>query len=361
MPDFKPPPGRNLGLDLLRATAIVMVLFNHWIAHFGGWFSFHVPALADTIGDTGVEIFFALSGFLIGRILIDMTRTRPEWADFRVFMTRRAVRTLPLYFLWLCFLLAVFPPLVTALVTALRYLTLTQNLVAEMPPDYFFAVTWSLTIEEWFYLLFGTALVVLSRRMSGSAALGCCLVIFLTVPATLRLYYHMRGALVYMRIDEIAYGVLMARLYQNDSLLFRHPWAALAAGLGCLAAAFWDVLPASVAVPLTSNLEVIGGALCLPAALRLTHLPAVLERPVRWLASRSYALYLIHLTILVDLGERLWVDRGVMSPWAAAIICIVIPFPLAELSYRFVETPLLRLRPQQSSPPAPLPMTVVAR
>jgi peptidoglycan/LPS O-acetylase OafA/YrhL len=357
----KPAPNRYLGLDLLRAAAILMVLFNHWISHFGYWFSFQVGPLADTIGDTGVEIFFALSGFLIGRILLEIVGNRPTWSDFRVFMIRRAVRTLPLYFLWLGVLLAVFPPTQDAVVTSLRCLTLTQNLFAGMPPDYFFAVTWSLTIEEWFYLLFGVLLIILARRLTGPKALDWCLVVFMLLPLALRLFYHERGALVFLRIDEIAYGVLMARLYCKDSKLFNHPWLTLTMGICCLGVALCDALPAALAVPLTSNLEVIGGALCLPAALRISRLPIGLNRPVRWLAGRSYALYLLHLTILVDLGEHTWVEPGLMSPWLAAIITVALPFPLAELSYRFLEAPLLRLRPHQRSVSLSPPLAVAAR
>jgi peptidoglycan/LPS O-acetylase OafA/YrhL len=189
----QPASGRCLGLGLLRATAILMVLFSHWISHFGYWFGVQIPAVVDRISDTGVEIFFALSGFLIRRILIGIVRARPTWSDFRVFMVRRAMRTLPLYFLWLALLLCVFPPRQDAVVTALRFLTLTQNLFAAMPADYYFVVTWSLTIEEWFYLLFGAALVFLSRRMGGARALWWCLAGFMLAPLALRLIYLERG------------------------------------------------------------------------------------------------------------------------------------------------------------------------
>jgi peptidoglycan/LPS O-acetylase OafA/YrhL len=348
-------PGRSLGLDLMRATAILMVLANHWVSHFGYWFDFHVPPVADAIGDTGVEVFFALSGFLIGRILIGIARARPTWSDYQVFMIRRAMRTLPLYFLWLALLLAVFPPVQDRLVTTLRCLTLTQNLFADMPPDYFYAVTWSLTIEEWFYLLFGALLLGVARRIGGARALPWCLALFMLVPLALRLGFQQRGPLVFLRIDEIAYGVLMARLYLDRSRLFQHPWSALATGLLLIGAALTNALPLpdSLSTPLTVNLEVIGGALCLPAALRLRRLPSCVEQPVRWLAGRSYALYLIHLTILVDLAERQWVEPGLLPPLAAALIAIVLPFPLAELSYRLLEAPLLRLRPRQSRPRIP--------
>jgi peptidoglycan/LPS O-acetylase OafA/YrhL len=343
--------GRFLGLDLLRAIAILMVLLNHWTSHFGYWFGFHVPAVVDALGDTGVEIFFALSGFLIGRILIGIVGVRPTWGDFQVFMVRRAMRTLPLYFLWLVLLLTVFPPTQDVVTTTLRCLTLSQNLFANMPADYFFAVTWSLAIEEWFYLLFGGLLVILAGRIGGSRALFWSLASFIAGPLLLRLFYQERGPLVFLRIDEIAYGVVMARLYLDGSRIFRQPWIPLAAGLACFAVALSDALPLpeGLRVALTSNLEVIGGALCLPAALRLSHLPAWLDVPVRWLAGRSYALYLMHLTILVDVVERYLVEPGLLPPLAAAIIAVIVPFPLADLSYRCLEAPMLRLRPRQAA------------
>ena len=340
---------RVLGLDLMRALAILMVLTSHWTGHFGTWFSFRVAPVVDKIGDTGVELFFALSGFLIGRILVGIAANRPEWRDYGIFMVRRAMRTLPLYFAWLALLLCAFPPRHDLLVTALRFATLTQNLISDMPADYYFVVTWSLTIEEWFYLLFGLSLVLLTRTLGDRRALILCLGAFLAAPLALRLAYHDRGPLVFFRIDEIAYGVLMAFSYLKQNWLFRHPGATLAAGLTLIGLALTDTLPLpdSLVVPLTSNAEVIGGALCLPAALRLTQFNAWLEAPIRWVAARSYALYLMHLTILADLAERQFLELGRLSPLGCAALAILLPFPLAELSYRLLEMPVLRRRPLQ--------------
>lgn len=349
LPHAPPQADRVVGLDLMRALAILMVLFSHWTSHFGGWFLFPVTPVVDKIGDTGVEIFFALSGFLIGRILIGIAMNRPGWRDYGVFMIRRAMRTLPLYFVWLTLLLCLFPPRYDFSVTALRFATLTQNFISDMPADYYFVVTWSLTIEEWFYLLFGFSFIFLTRTLGDRRALTLCLGVFLLTPLVLRLWYHYRGPLVFFRIDEIAYGVLMALSYSNQNWLFRHPWATLTAGLALIGAALTDTLPLpdSLIVPLTSNAEVIGGALCLPAALKLNHVAGWLEAPIRWIAARSYALYLMHLTILVDLVERQVLGLGQLSPVGCAELAILLPFPLAELSYRFLEMPILRRRPPQ--------------
>ena len=363
-PPAQSPPGHSFGLDLMRATAVLLVLTSHWAGHFGHWLDVRVPAIMETLGDTGVEIFFALSGFLIGRILIGIAESNPGWHDFCVFLIRRAMRTLPLYFLWLFILLCIFPPQQDALVTAMRFLTLSQNLIAEMPANYYFAVTWSLAIEEWFYLLFGATLILLARWLGGARALPFCLAIFMLAPLVLRLAYMERGLLVFFRIDEIAYGVLMARLYQDGNAIFRYPLALLAAGLALLAAALFNELPipAEFAVPLTSNAEVLGGALCLPAALRLSKAASWFERPVRWIAGRSYALYLIHMTILVDIAEVQLFQAGRLPALACAILAITLPFLLADVSYRFLESPILRRRPRQekTSAASALPRGVVA-
>ena len=339
------------GLDLMRAAAVLLVLFSHWSGHFDFWFAMPLPAWTGFLGDLGVEMFFALSGFLIGRILIGLTAGRPGWVDLRVFLIRRAMRTLPLYFLWLGLLLLLFPPAHDAAATALRFATLTQNLTGPMPPDYYYAVTWSLAIEEWFYLLFGAALVLLSQRLGGRRALGLCLCGFMILPLALRLARGGMPEEVMFRLDEIAYGVLMARLSLDGRWPFRHPRLCLAAGAGLvLAAAFaLSLCPGWLTWALAPNAVVGGCALCLPAALAMRSQAAWFAALVRWLATRSYALYLMHLTILLDIGEvRLW-ETGLLPALPCALLVVILPFPLADLSWRFLEEPLLRRRPRQGS------------
>ena len=335
---------RAPGLDLIRAIAVLLVLLCHWSGHFGYWFHLTVPAALELTGNTGVDLFFALSGFLIGRILIGIVDARPNWRDFRVFLARRAMRTLPLYFVWLLVLLAMFPPRQDGLTTALRFATLTQNLFAPMPPDYYFAVTWSLTIEEWFYLLFGGMLIGLARRIGGQRALTICLATFMVGPLTARLIDDQTGGLVYGRIDEIAYGVLMARLYLRRSRLFDHPLASLAAGLALHGAVASGAMP----VALIPAAAAAGGALLLPAALRLRPGYGWFAVAVRWIASRSYALYVVHLTILSDVAEHLLWEFGLLPAPACVVVAVAGPFLVAEISYRYLEVPLLRRRPRQA-------------
>lgn len=340
---------RVLGLDLTRAIAVSLVLISHWSGHFAYWFDIHdIGRGWDFLGDIGVDLFFGLSGLLIGRILLDIVFAGPTWRDYGVFMLRRGLRTLPLYFAWLAFLLAVFPPATGAAHTALRFLTLTQNLLAPMPPDYYYAVTWSLTIEEWFYLLFGCALIGLTRWFGARTALIACLTAFIALPLIGRFMAQddWKGLVPY-RIDEIAHGVLLAWALRSDLIPMRLVRPLSCAGACLVGLAASGFLPAEI-VP---NAAIAGCVLCLPAALCLRTAPEWLAAPVRWVSTRSYALYLIHLTIVYDVCEIRLVEPGVLPPAICAAIAILVPFGLAELSQHLLERPMMRLRPPQIARP----------
>ncbi|MBC7636292.1 MAG: acyltransferase, partial [Acetobacteraceae bacterium] len=276
---------------------------------------------------------------LVGRILIRLGAQGAGWRGFAAFIARRALRTLPLYVLWLAVLLAVFPPRQDVLAVGLRLLTLTQNFLAPMPADYYFAVSWSLTIECWFYLLFGAAYLVAAHAQNSVRATRWCLAGFLLAPLIARLLYGDKPALVPFRLDDLIYGVLFAKLAARNSRLLDYPRACFIAGLAVV-----TMLGADLLIPaLHSNTLVAGCALCLPAAVRINHLAQWLAVPVRWIASRSYALYLIHLTILADVVEINFWQTGLLPVPACIAVAMLLPCLLAELSYRLLERPLLRL------------------
>ncbi|MFA6601084.1 MAG: acyltransferase [Candidatus Omnitrophota bacterium] len=162
-------------LDGIRGLAILMVIFHHATylqSHqgLGGWL---IKALH--MGGHGVDLFFVLSGFLITGILLD-AKDRPNF--FRNFYGRRTLRIFPLYYLYITFILFLLPALVPSMrqppyeLAALRqhwpwyYFYLSNFFVAQKG---FFAhggidITWSLAIEEHFYLLWPLLVSLSDRR-----------------------------------------------------------------------------------------------------------------------------------------------------------------------------------------------------
>jgi peptidoglycan/LPS O-acetylase OafA/YrhL len=343
---------RGFGLDLVRALAILLVLFAHDAAFLGAWLGFPVPLAVSLAGMFGVELFFVLSGLLIGRLLFDLVEYGPSLRNLGIFLVRRWMRTLPLYYVWLALLLVVRPPLDWGWHAA-RYVTLTQNLFSGMPASGFFPVTWSLTIEEWFYLLFAAAAVgsvaVLRRPTGIWLAIG----VFLIVPPALRWQVadtvDFMGGLekvAVLRLDAIATGVVVAGLLRRWMPPLGLSLNLLASGLTVIWLAWTSNVPwpEHVFRSFVFNLILVGWALCLPAAVAWVRCDGWFGRGVRGLSRYAYGLYIVHFTVLEMVGDA----RAVLSPWGAAVVGIVAPFGLAVLSWRFLEAPILARRPSQA-------------
>jgi peptidoglycan/LPS O-acetylase OafA/YrhL len=143
---------RVFGLDFIRAAAIALVLIAHG-------FEFINPYVSNNqythfAGVLGVELFFVLSGFLIGAILIK-TFNKEERFTFRSlkdFWVRRWFRTLPLYYLVLLLNFVLAWLLLKELSFDWRFLIFSQNVVSLHPHT--FDEAWSLSVEEWFYISF---------------------------------------------------------------------------------------------------------------------------------------------------------------------------------------------------------------
>jgi peptidoglycan/LPS O-acetylase OafA/YrhL len=159
---------RSLGLDLLRAVAILWVLVCHGLFIIYDLLYEPIGNLLTRYGHYGVGLFFVLSGFLIGRIFIEdfTSKNVYTYKDIGTFWKRRWFRTIPNYFFFLLiyvvlhFLVSsgllkteVWTPNFNLESFSLlpRYFFFGQNLVTENPT--FFGQSWSLSVEEWFYLL----------------------------------------------------------------------------------------------------------------------------------------------------------------------------------------------------------------
>ena len=133
----------------MRASAITLVLLNHVALFFPACRSFFGIGLLA--GYLGVELFFVLSGFLIGGILFRTLTNERSTSILSNFWLRRWFRTLPNYFLFLLVNVAIALWLRGGTPSLLPYLFFFQNVTTHPQP--FFVESWSLAVEEWFYIL----------------------------------------------------------------------------------------------------------------------------------------------------------------------------------------------------------------
>lgn len=346
---------RNFGLDAARAAAILLVLSNHLIFNtlaIPVWVYWYLAKL-------GVDIFFALSGFLIGHILLQVFST-PQSSykkAIRSFFARRFLRTMPLYFIMLLinYLLAVYL-LKGPVYISWKYFFFLQNFNTLTPP--FFGESWSLTIEEWFYISFTLGMWLVVTLSSGIKAFARNFIIFtlayILVITFLRIYIangvYSEATILLCRLDAIAYGVLAAFIdRQLNTNRFNY-----AIGIsGFLLAVIGIVL---YMVPSKSggfyilyyNIAGPGLALCVLFCKRVVVCSkAWLSKPVTFTSKISYSLYLLNLPVLYFFKAA----TPSVTGYLLLLVCTVTTFILSYISWKFIEQPFLRLRRSSISLP----------
>ena len=352
------------GLDTLRALAVTLVVLHHYTLFVSndddtfGW--------VGRIGWVGVDLFFALSGYLIGNQIFAALGTR-EGLSLKSFYARRLLRTLPnfwvvlaIYFLWPAFRED------APLLPLWRYLSFTQNLGLE--PGTAFSHSWSLAIEEQFYLLL-PALAMLGAALRLRISIAWIVIVLVVICGMLLrawlwsanvdahkygIYFYYK--LIYYsslcRLDELVAGVALA-LLRN-----RHPqaWAALtrdgrlplAAGVAVTGTAFWFFLDNHYGFAMTVfgyPMLGLGFGLLILAALSERSLLRALRIPgAASLALWSYAIYLTHRGASA-VGAQVLSGLGFGPQTKVAIVSLLGLSVLSGwLLYRLVETPFMRLR-----------------
>ncbi len=337
-------PMRIASLDGLRAISIVLVLFGH----ASGTRNFPVPygpARFFDFGELGVRVFFVISGFLITGLLLRESASTGRIDPLR-FYFRRTFRIFPPYYAFLG---------VLAVAAAV-------GLLAFNPGDFFHALTytsnyhpgrswnvghtWSLGVEEQFYLLWPAVLILAGTRRGLWIAAG-----FVAVAPLLRLgawafVPSLREGIDHrfeMAADSIAIGCLLAgaEVWLRNNATYRR----------LLASRAFIVVPA-VVVALSAlhdkprlamafaTLMNVGIALCIHRSVLHADdgVGRVLNsRPFVWVGLLSYSIYL---------WQQLFLNRHSSATLTAFPLNVVMVFALASLSYYVIERPSLRYRQQ---------------
>jgi len=367
-----PSPGRLAPLDGLRGLAVLAVVILHFYV---------APPVLDTdrvhhlfqrlfsLSFLGVDLFFVLSGFLIGGILLDH-RSAPNLLP--VFYARRFFRIIPIYLLLLAtFLVGRNVPGLSAVnygtyfwstVPIWPYFTFTQNIFMALHRDigpYWLGPTWSLAIEEQFYLV----IPLLVQRLTGRQLALACVALILVAPP-LRLTAVLRAennlAAIFLlptRADALPWGILCALFVREarcrDWLLAHRRFFAGTIAVGLIGlvglslqnyeAASWQICAFGY-----TTCNVVFAALLLYVVVLPDSRPArMLSLP--WLCGLgliSYFVYLFHTPVLYFL-HWVFLNRPPLhwtgQAWAVTWLSAVVTLALGWFSWRFLEGPLLSL------------------
>ena len=352
------------GLDTLRALAVTLVVLHHYTLFVSndddtfGW--------VGRIGWAGVDLFFALSGYLIGNQIFAALKTEGG-LSLKAFYARRLLRTLPnylvvlaIYFMWPAW------GENAALAPAWRYLSFTQNL--GLAPGTAFSHSWSLAIEEQFYLLLpALALLGIALRLrigAGWIFVGCVIAAGMLVRAGLwsghvdageygiYFYYKLIYYSSFCRLDELVAGVALALMKNRHPDAWAHMTAhgnrTLAAGLmitGLTFRLFIEDRYGFAATVFGFPLLALGFGLLILAALSQRSWLRDLRIPgAGRLAVWSYAIYLTHRGASAVAASPL--QKLGYGPQTGIAIMLLLALSVLSgwILYRLVETPFMALR-----------------
>ena len=345
------------GLDGIRAIAVIMVL------------AYHLKLALFKSGFLGVTVFFVLSGYLITGILISEVEEEGT-IDLKNFWLRRIRRLVPAVMS-----MAVVIIFVSAVVNRIIFTKGCKDFLASVlgfnnwwqifnKVSYFeaagvpspFTHCWSLAIETQFYLIYPLILLGIYKlaksRGEGRAKRGLLfagvtlLLALISVILMIVLFDPQQDASrVYYGTDtrafSLLFGALLAILWEYQ-MVPRRLSASVNMVLGSVS--FAVLLVMTIAINGSSNFWYRGGQfvgtiltvlVIYTVSGRKTWLSRFLSNPVlKWIGDRSYSIYLWHYPII------LLISKGIKAPWWITLIEIVLSVVLAELSYRFIETPI---------------------
>jgi peptidoglycan/LPS O-acetylase OafA/YrhL len=355
---------RHPELDGLRGIAILLVIIFHYSRFIrSGPIADHLIALTN-LAWSGVDLFFVLSGFLIGGILIDY-RDSPNM--FSVFYTRRTLRIFPLYFLVIfsyaiCLSLHLkVPYLFDRQIPFWPYALFLQNFAMACygSGSAYLGPTWSLAVEEQFYLLFPLIVWLMPPRTLPYLLLTA---IAFAIPLRVALYHfysahHFLSFYVLMpcRADALSIGVLCAVVYRSASL--RMIFTGNIYWLRWLAAAVLLSFTFMINPIFDSRLMLSGGYTILSAVYGSILLIALLgsDGHIRYITTRkwlcglgriAFAVYLFHLAIVGFVYAALTGNEPTLNSPKDLVVStasIAVTVLLAVVSWQYFERHFIAL------------------
>jgi peptidoglycan/LPS O-acetylase OafA/YrhL len=324
---------RNQALDALRCVAILLVL------------GYHIPyyKIPARMGWIGVDLFFVLSGFLISGLLFEEFKKTGS-IDFRRFFMRRGLKIWPPFFIFIYFVIVsqlMSPPHKVPWLNVLRTATFMQNYLGGVADH-----TWSLAVEEHFYLLLPLLFMFLiwirPRSLNPFTLIPAVFAMLAVVCLALRLWNGPQEAhMTHLRIDSLFAGVALGYVYHFSPGLVRvlgRNYALFIAAVCCIPSAF---VPLERYQGLGLTALFIGFSFLLIWSVNRkprTRAGTMVLNAAAKVGFYSYSIYLWHTIVISVISSKYRLGFTVF--WATLVACIVVGIAASML----IEHPALAYR-----------------
>jgi peptidoglycan/LPS O-acetylase OafA/YrhL len=334
-------------LDILRGLAACGVMIPHFFMYAGG-----ENLTAEIISSCAVEVFFVLSGFVLGpQVLLCMNRGNLR--TYGIFLVRRWMRTVPPYLIALV-AVSVFTRQLWS-TDFFRYSIYIGNLFDQHLTKDFFPVAWSLAVEEWYYVVFPLLMIatVPFLRQTGRQAVIVAIG-FVVAIAVIRLLFssdadwgeHTRRIVIF-RIDSIAYGFLLYLFVRTaPTLRDKIPLLSLVFACCVVLMYFVNTEAAGISHRIFRDLHPFAsaafGSSAILLCIGLEERVGIPERLADFMGRISYPVYLLHLPILYFLAKT---SLSSQTLWLQFTIYVALTIGLATAFNKWIEQPILKARP----------------
>ena len=201
---------RYSSIDLLRFFAAASVAFSHLVIVNKG-----ININFEILSSISVEVFFIISGFVLAPQIINLIK-KNSFYNYKIFLIRRWYRTIPLYLLSLILISIILGKIFT--LDFIKYSLFLQNFILPWLEDDYFSITWSLSVEEWFYIIFPLFLILIFKifRSKHSLNIIYACIFFIIIIFLIRFNIasdddwglNVRRVVIF-RLDSIAFGFLL--------------------------------------------------------------------------------------------------------------------------------------------------------
>lgn len=358
---------RIFGLDFFRATAILMVVFANAI-YFFQLQSALVGQLASLMGFFGLEMFFVLSGFLLAKSILPVFLKEDfGWIVVWNFVSKKLLRIVPLYFLIVLINIAIASWMAYPIADLWKYFFFIQNFAKPIPA--FFPESWGLPVIVFSMIAFPLLLLGFSRIVTQKRkaivfpilTVGL-IVLFLwtkwlysehTINTTMAQWDASLKTVAIFRFDSVFIGVLIGWVFeQSSSVLDKMKWAL--AGAGCVGIAFISVGVGYFQILIESHptfwnivylpLVAVFLGCFLPLLSRWQAVPGITCSIVTFISKISYAVYLVHFSIVLLLMEHFLVEDYTATGRIATIATgyILLTIIVGTALFYGIQKPLLK-------------------